>query len=58
MEKFKNGATVGSNGRLMIVSLERGRDEMGNVFCEWQDEESGDIQYDWFNPNDLKLVTS
>ncbi len=57
MNKFKNGDFVIGNNTKMIVRLEREKDENGTIFCEWQDSESGDINGDWFNQDDLNQLS-
>lgn len=49
MDKIKNGDFIIHNGLPMIVRLERGKDEEGRIYCEWDDPESGDHKGDWLD---------
>ena len=56
MEKIKDGSRVKIGDRSMIVSFERGKDELDRVLCDWKNEE-GDIKGDWFYEDELTLIS-
>jgi hypothetical protein len=57
MKKIKEESWVSNGSKQMIVRLYRGRDESGRVFCEWTEEESGDLLWDWFFEDELTLIS-
>lgn len=59
--KFKHGAFVTDGSKEMTVNLEREPHPEGKICCEWteQNPESdnyGDIQYDYFDEDELTLI--